>query len=89
MLYKTSPISSTNQCHFEKEGEEGLWLSHNNLIQGMVLDWILIWKNAVNAILGPTQEMWIWFRYLLDDIKTYWNRKMKLDDWKSRLQKGR
>lgn len=24
MLYKTSPISSTNQCHFEKEGEEGL-----------------------------------------------------------------
>lgn len=51
IFYRTGPISSTNQCHFEKgKGREIVNKSHNNLIQGMVLDWILIWKKAVKNI---------------------------------------
>lgn len=43
IFYKTTgPISSTNQCRFEKErGRKTVIESYNNLIQGMVLDWIL------------------------------------------------
>lgn len=56
IFYKTTgPISSTNQCRFEKGRGRETVIESYNLIQGMVLDWILIGKKAVKHILGP---MW-------------------------------
>lgn len=50
IFYKTTgPISSTNQCRFEKGRGRETVIESYNLIQGMVLDWILIGKKGCKA----------------------------------------